>query len=310
MSTYVIKRYHKDHYSIWNSFIDTAKNGTFLFKRDFTEYHSDRFQDFSLLVFDQDKLIGVLPANVKGTEVYSHLGLTYGGLILKKRIGGERVKNMVHQIIDFLRLHDITDLYVKSIPVFYHQQPSNEFLFFLSELGAKPYRRDLNLAIDYQRPFTIHKSKLKHYKKRAGLGFEIREEDDFSVFWNQVLKPRLKEKHDTKPVHTIEEIHLLKHNFPKAIQQFVILLDNEVLGGITVFKTKEVVKSQYGAVTDKGETHRALDFLFISLIEKYKNEGYRFFDMGTVTDNNYGLLKQKEELGCEIYTQDFYRLSL
>ncbi|WP_299610185.1 GNAT family N-acetyltransferase [uncultured Aquimarina sp.] len=310
MSTYVIKRYHKDHYSIWNSFIDTAKNGTFLFKRDFMEYHSDRFQDFSLLVFDQDKLIGVFPANVKGTEVYSHLGLTYGGLILKKRIGGERVKNMVHQIIDFLRLHDITDLYAKSIPVFYHQQPSNEFLFFLSELGAKPYRRDLNLAIDYQKPFTIHKSKLKNYKKRAELGFEIREEDDFSVFWDQVLKPRLKEKHGTKPVHTIEEIHLLKRNFPKAIQQFVILLDNEVLAGITIFKTKEVVKSQYGAVTDKGETHRALDFLFISLIEKYKNEGYRFFDMGTVTDNNYGLLKQKEELGCEIYTQDFYRLSL
>ncbi|MGY3794919.1 GNAT family N-acetyltransferase [Aquimarina sp. 433] len=310
MSTYVIKRYHKDHYSIWNSFIDTAKNGTFLFKRDFMEYHSDRFQDFSLLVFDQDKLIGVFPANVKDTEVYSHLGLTYGGLILKKRIGGERVKNMVHQIIDFLRLHDITDLYVKSIPVFYHQQPSNEFLFFLSELGAKRCRRDLNLAIDYQRPFAIHKSKLKNYKKRAELGFEIREEDDFSVFWNQVLKPRLKEKHGTKPVHTIEEIHLLKHNFPKAIQQFVILLDNEVLAGITIFKTKEVVKSQYGAVTDKGETHRALDFLFISLIEKYKNEGYRFFDMGTVTDNNYGLLKQKEELGCEIYTQDFYRLSL
>ncbi len=274
------------------------------------EYHSDRFQDFSLLVFDQDKLIGVFPANVKGTEVYSHLGLTYGGLILKKRIGGERVKNMVHQIIDFLRLHDITDLYAKSIPVFYHQQPSNEFLFFLSELGAKPYRRDLNLAIDYQKPFTIHKSKLKNYKKRAELGFEIREEDDFSVFWDQVLKPRLKEKHGTKPVHTIEEIHLLKRNFPKAIQQFVILLDNEVLAGITIFKTKEVVKSQYGAVTDKGETHRALDFLFISLIEKYKNEGYRFFDMGTVTDNNYGLLKQKEELGCEIYTQDFYRLSL
>ncbi|WP_246615774.1 GNAT family N-acetyltransferase [Aquimarina litoralis] len=310
MSTFIIKRYHKEHYTVWNNFIDVSKNGTFLFKRDFMEYHSDRFQDFSLLIFDKKKLIAVFPANIDDANVYSHLGLTYGGLILEKSIGGEKINNIVTGIIEFFRSNNITNLYVKSIPVFYHQQPSNEFLFFLSELGAKPYRRDLNLAIDYSQPLRIHKNKLKHFRKRENIGLEIKEEKDFSVFWNQVLKPRLKEKHNTKPVHTLEEIHLLKNRFPEAIKQFVIVLENEVLAGITIFKTNDVVKSQYGAVTEKGEYYRALDFLFISLIEKYKSEGYRFFDMGTVTDGNFGLLKQKEELGCEIYTQDFYQLTL
>jgi hypothetical protein len=37
--------------------------------------------------------------------------------------------------------------------------------------------------------------------------------------------------------------------------------------------------------------------------------------MGTVYDSNEfnynkGLLKQKEELGCSIYTQDFYKMKL
>ena len=36
--------------------------------------------------------------------------------------------------------------------------------------------------------------------------------------------------------------------------------------------------------------------------------------MGTVTEENgtynKGLLKQKEELGCSIYTQDFYELHI
>ncbi len=308
MHTYTIKQYQKDNYSLWNTFIDDSKNGTFLFHRDFMEYHSDRFQDFSLMIYDQSKLVAVFPANIMNEEVHSHLGLTYGGLLLGNSIGGEKVKNVISDIIVFLRTHKVVSIYIKSIPVFYHQRPSNEFTFFFSEFGAKLYRRDLNLAINYSLPITIHKSKLKHYEKRKGIGYVLEEADDFSEFWNDVLIPRLEEKHHTKPVHSLEEIHLLRKKFPDSIKQFVIRLDNEILAGITIFKTKKVVKSQYGAVTTNGEKHRALDYLFISLINKYKEDGYEFFDMGTVTENNFGLLKQKEELGCEIYTQDFYKL--
>ncbi|MHA7059994.1 GNAT family N-acetyltransferase [Aquimarina sp. M1] len=307
---YRIKKYQKTDCLLWNSFIDNSKNGTFLFHRDFMEYHSDRFLDFSLLIYDQSKLIAVFPANIKDTKVYSHQGLTYGGLILNKSIGGEKIRNILSEMIVFLRSHSISDLYIKSIPAFYHQKPSNELMFFLFEFGATLYRRDLNLAIDYSLPASIHKNKVKHYKKRENIGLAVEEVDDFSEFWNKVLLPRLREKHHTKPVHTLEEIRMLKKNFPENIKQFVIRIDSEILGGVTIFKTKEVVKSQYGAITDRGEKYRALDFLFIFLINQYRKEGYKFFDMGTVTDNNFGLLKQKEELGCEIYTQDFYSLHL
>ncbi|AXT58367.1 GNAT family N-acetyltransferase [Aquimarina sp. MMG015] len=308
LSTYTIKKYQKEDYSLWNDFIDNSKNGTFLFNRDFMEYHSDRFLDFSLLVFNNSTLIAVFPANIKNEAVYSHQGLTYGGIILKKSIGGEKVRNILSEIIKFLDSYKVRNLFVKTIPIFYNKKPTNEFTFFLSEHGGKIYRRDLNLAIDYSLPSSIHKSKLKHYEKRKDIGFEIQEVNDFSGFWNSVLIPRLKEKHNVKPVHTLQEIDLLKKRFPESIKQFVISLDKEVLAGITIFKSEGVVKSQYGAVTNKGEQYRALDFLFISLINKYRKEGFRFFDMGTVTENNFGLLKQKEELGCEIYTQDFYEL--
>ena len=274
------------------------------------EYHSDQFRDFSLLVYSQSILIAVFPANIIDNRVHSHQGLTYGGLILRNSLGGEKIKNLISDIIDFMKVNDVSSLFVKSIPIFYNKKPANEFTFFLSEYGGKIYRRDLNLAIDYSLPSSIHKSKLKHYEKKKHLGFEIQEVNNFSSFWDTVLIPRLKEKYNVKPVHTLEEIHLLKKKFPESIKQFVIRLEEEVLAGITIFKSEGVVKSQYGAVTNKGEQYRALDFLFISLIDKYREEGYKFFDMGTVTENNFGLLKQKEELGCEIYMQDFYELTL
>ena len=82
MKNYTVKRYESNNYSEWNAFISTAKNATFLFNRDFMEYHSDRFDDFSLLVYDNEKLVAVLPANRVGATVFSHQGLTYGDLVL------------------------------------------------------------------------------------------------------------------------------------------------------------------------------------------------------------------------------------
>jgi hypothetical protein len=47
-----------------------SQNATFLFHRDFMEYHEERFHDYSLLIFEEDKLIAV-PANRVGDTVYS-----------------------------------------------------------------------------------------------------------------------------------------------------------------------------------------------------------------------------------------------
>ena len=71
---------------IWNDFVSKSKNGTFLFHRDFIEYHSDKFDDFSLLVFFKQELVALLPANQVNNTIFSHQGLTYGGLILKQDI--------------------------------------------------------------------------------------------------------------------------------------------------------------------------------------------------------------------------------
>ena len=49
------------------------------------EYHADRFTDYSLLVYDGNKLLALLPANRSGDVLYSHAGLTYGGVIARRQ---------------------------------------------------------------------------------------------------------------------------------------------------------------------------------------------------------------------------------
>nr|WP_314896482.1 GNAT family N-acetyltransferase [uncultured Flavobacterium sp.] len=315
MNKYFVKQYQKSDYTNWNAFIGQAKNATFLFHRDFMEYHKDRFEDFSLMIFETEKLVAVLPANRVGDAVYSHQGLTYGGLVYSHKINGERVEGILDSLLNFFKENLIKSFYFKPIPLFYSSKGNAEMDFFVLKKGAFLDKKEMNLAINLVMPLAISKSKLKHFRKIEGLDLQLVEEARFESFWELVLEPRLLEKYNVKPVHTLQEITKLKENFPNNIKQYSVYYDDAIIAGVTIFETETVVRSQYGATSKKGEELRALDFLFISLIEKYKQEGKLFFDMGIVNDDNEkgyhaGLLKQKEELGCTVYSQDFYKMNL
>ncbi|MFD2938717.1 FemAB family protein [Flavobacterium notoginsengisoli] len=314
MTKYIIKKYDQNDFTAWNDFISQAKNATFLFHRDFMEYHKDRFEDYSLLVFEEHKLRAVLPANRKGNTVYSHQGLTYGGLVFSSKLNGEKVESILDNILLFLKENKIETFYYKPIPDFYFSGGNKEMEFFLLKRGAVLERKEMNLAVNLSVPLQISKSKMKHFRRIENLDLDIFEEENFDPFWEKVLEPRLQEKFNTKPVHSKEEITFLKSKFPQNIKQYSAYRNDEIIAGITIFETKNVIKSQYGATSKTGEEFRALDFLFINLIHKYKRKGKHFFDMGIVNsdteDYNVGLLKQKEELGCTVYSQDFYKIEL
>lgn len=314
MKKHTVRLYNKSDFESWNAFIDKAKNATFLFHRNFMDYHSDRFTDFSVVVEDENKWTAVLPANVVENKVFSHQGLTYGGLVYNDKLDTEKVRLIWEAILEFLRNQQKINLIYKPILSFYTQNSSDEMTYFLFKNNATVYRKDLNLAIDFTKKYSVSKSKMKHFRRVSELDLEIRQDHDFESFWKTVLIPRLAEKHQANPVHTLEEIQKLSLQFPENILQYNVYFEDEIIAGITLFHFGNGVKSQYGATTVLGEKMRALDYLFINLIEDFRNK-VTFFDMGTVTENNDlgynpGLLKQKEELGCSVYTQDFYTLAL
>lgn len=314
MKNYTVRLYSNNDFELWNDFVSKAKNATFLFHRNFMEYHKDRFEDYSMMVFYSDDLVSIIPANRVGDEVFSHQGLTYGGFVLGEKTTLDAIPAIYNAVLDFLVGHRIALLQVKEIPFFYDNATESVEKTILYKNGTKIIRKNTFLGIDLNSDFSISKSKLKHYKRLLNSGLLIEKENGFDCFWQQVLTPLLHEKYGVSPVHSLTEITLLKKLFENNIEQYSVYLDNEILAGITIFKTTDVIKSQYGAVTENGKKYRALDFLFIHLIEKFKNS-YRFFDMGTVDDDsesgiNQGLLNQKKELGCEAYNQNIFQIVL
>ena len=166
---------------------------------------------------------------------------------------------------------------------------------------------------NFSEKFKVHKTKLKHSRKGLEYGIDIRLDNDFSAFWIKALIPKLEEKHHAKPVHSLEEIERLHQFFPENILQYNAYINNQIVGGITIFDKGSVVKSQYSASTKIGEKNYVIDTLFLHLINHYKAAVKQFFSMGTVTTKDAlgfspGLLKQKQELGCDVYHQRVFNI--
>lgn len=309
-----IKQYSSAYYSIWNEFVAQAKNATFLFHRDFMEYHQDRFEDYSLLIFDdKDKLVAVLPANRVEDKVYSHQGLTYGGFIFNDKIILSKTLEVVKETLIYLNEKGIKAINLKLVPTIYHKIPSNEIDYILFLLEAKLYRRDTIAIVDLENKLPISRIRKRGIDKGIKKGLVVREVESFEDFWNKILIPNLQNKYEAKPVHSLEEIIYLKSKFPKLIKQYNVYHDTEIVAGITVFEKERVIHPQYVSGNESFNNELgSLDFLYNHLINNvYASKKY--FDFGISNENQGKNLNEtlhyfKESFGARTINQDFYEV--
>ena len=127
-----VKKYNNDLINDWNGFLRESKNGTFIFQREFIDYHKERFTDYSLIIYDNNKVVGLLPANICGKILNSHDGLSYGGLIVGKSIRLNEYIKIFKSMLLFLDKNNIVEINYKSIPVFYTSVPSQEEEYIFS----------------------------------------------------------------------------------------------------------------------------------------------------------------------------------
>ncbi len=312
MKNYSVRLYTSEDYAIWNNFVSTAKNATFLFHRDFMEYHSDRFQDFSLLIFEDDILVSIIPANRVDKTIFSHQGLTYGGFVFDNKIKLGQVIAITKDVLAFLHSLDITAFQLKLIPSIYTDYFSEEIEYVLFLSNAKLIRRDCLSVIDLTKTFALSKTRRESIRRGEKNNLVIKEEPKFDLFWNEILIPNLAKKHNSKPVHTLEEISNLQQKFPNNIRHFNVYNIDKIVAGTTVFITDKVAHPQYISGNVQKNELGSLDLLYNYLITQvFKDKN--FFDFGISHEQNgkkinQGLLFWKETFGAKTTIQNFYEV--
>lgn len=305
-----IKRYSEEWKAEWDGFIDRSKNGTFLLKRDYMDYHSDRFSDFSLMFFLKDRLYAVLPANTNEGTLYSHQGLTYGGLITDSNAKAAEVCALFAEMNAFLKTNEIGRVVYKAIPWIYSSLPAEEDLYAIFRTcDARIMSRDISSTIIGCDKIKWSRDRRYGINKARNNNVSVNKCDDFAGFW-KILSANLENKYDVRPVHSLEEILLLKSRFPDNIQLYAAYRDEEMLGGTVLYLTGQTVHAQYISASPEGKHLRVIDAIY-DWILNHDFSDIPYFDFGKSTEQggrflNETLIYQKEGFGARGVCYDTY----
>jgi GNAT acetyltransferase-like protein len=309
----VVRRYSDSDADAWDEFVGASKNGTFLFRRGYMDYHADRFTDASLMVVAAGEIVALLPANRTGADVVSHAGLTYGGLVLDARATVLGVAAMWSAIVERLRAEGVRSIVYKTVPAIYHRVPAQEDRHALFASGARLVRRDVLSAVSPATEWLMHPSKSRSTARAARHpGVEVGASGDWPAFWD-MLERRLRERHGVAPVHALDEMTLLAGRFPSEIRLVTATVEGAVAAGAVLFESACVVHVQYMATDELARKIRLLDLVLRTAIEDARAKG-KWFDLGASMHRdgtlNAGLARYKEQLGGRTAVHDVYALEL
>lgn len=308
-----VKHFGPEDVPSWNRLVAKSKNGTFLFDRGYMDYHADRFDDHSLMFYEDATLIGLMAANRDGDSVFSHGGLTYGGVVTDSRMKASRMLSIFEVLVECLRREGVRRLIYKVVPHIYHSLPAEEDLYALFRLGAELYRRDLSSALKPSERMKMSKGRKASISKAYRSGVTVQECRDFGAFMN-LERDVLRERHGLAPVHSTQEMELLAERFPKNIRLFTARRGDDLLAGVIVYETPIVAHAQYIGVGLEGREVGAGDLLMHHLVDVVYCDK-RFFDFGISTEEdgrflNPGLAWYKESFGARAVVYDAYELML
>ena len=306
-----VRPYEAKDADAWDTVIAESRNGVLLHRRGYMDYHADRFVDCSLIVERNGVPVAVLPANVQGSTVTSHGGLTYGGLISTSALRAESTLEVFGKIAGFYRSKGIDRLIYKAVPHVFHSFPAEEDLYALHRSGARLRRRDIASVIALREPFRFTDERRRAVNKARDAGIRIQPNADPASF--HALLTEVLRRHDAVPTHRLDELRLLQTRFPEHIVLYEARREAELLAGAVLYDFGRVVHTQYLAASEEGRRLNALSLLLAELIGRYAGRHYFSFGISTEQEGqvlNGGLVAQKEYFGARGIAHDFYEWAL
>ncbi|WP_261791658.1 GNAT family N-acetyltransferase [Campylobacter lanienae] len=284
-----------------------------MFDRNYMDYHSDRFKDNSLIFYEDEKPIALLPCNMSQNTLYSHQGLTFGGFIVDENMKQNKMLECFEILKEYMKKNNFKKFIYKSTPYIYHKIPAQEDLYALFRNNAKLFRIDCSTTIDLQNILKMSDLRKRCIKKAQNNKVEITLSEDFEAFV-MLLNSVLQKQHGVNAVHSAEELKLLYSRFPQNIKLFVAKFNKEIIAATLLFIYDDLVHTQYLAANEKAREIGALDLLIKTLMDEFA-KSKKYFDFGISTENggqflNQGLISQKEGFGGRTIVHNIFEVNI
>lgn len=313
-----IEKYRSDIEQQWDDFVlNKSINGTFLQTKNFLNYHGNKFEDASLIIYKgSNTIVAVIPAVCiyeNGKKKFSsHCGSTFGGIVISKTFYNIQHMEAIFLLIeDYLTAEHFHEAEFKCTSAIFASGNIELLYYFFYQKGYHS-NDELSFYIDFNHynpdissNFTAARRRDYKYSLKSDLTFRQLFSTSEIALFHEILCENLK-KYNTSPVHTLEE--LLDFN-EKRLKNFVSFFgvfsqDNMISGSMVFYFGKKVFHTQYLAAKQDYLHLYPMNFLDTNLIALARANGFRFFSFGISTENhgkflNKHLAQFKEGFGTE-----------
>ena len=313
---YQILPYSSEQEQRWDHFVmEDSMNGTFLQTRKFLNYHPEgRFTDASFLVEKSGIIVAVVPGcNVDGKFI-SHQGSTFGGPVISKDFySGHKILGIIKAIDNYVTQNFKSVKFKPTSPIF-ASVPTDLVDYALEQTG---YSRHTELScytpiVNNVDPLENCKRECRHnFRQAEKLNLRYGEIPDSNMEHFYELLKLSKARHNTKPVHSLDELYDLKKRFPEEIlfrgvwQKNQNVQDETYLSGMMIFyfKQAKTFHFQYLGPDDSMRDTNATTALFIYAMREAAQKGCDKFSWGISTEDggaylNENLYRFKEAFGA------------
>ena len=302
----IIKFENNKHKSIWDQFVLESNNGTIFHLRKFLSYHIDRnFNDCSLMFYEKEKIVAVFTGAIINENLISHPGASFGGFVYND-VTFKNFNIIINLLIEFCDKHKLKKIKIIPPPFIYYKNYNEAMEYCL-------YSNNFYVEENYISSFVelfddieknIHVRKRRYIKKNEHQ-LEIKQTKNLDEFYPILIKN--KQRHNTKPTHSLAELKSLTEKFPNDIVLLLSYYKHKAIGGSLIFKTNQSSCILFYNMID----YEYKDFQVAS-VQIYKSilwaklEGLKYFDIGVsqLYDNNRiipheSLISFKEKFGAK-----------
>jgi CelD/BcsL family acetyltransferase involved in cellulose biosynthesis len=308
----------------WNSFVETADNGTLFHRLDFLAYHATKFSSVeSHQVWRKGReLFAVMPMailNENGRRVArSPYGASWAGLVHRSGLKLKYAMEMVEILVDRLKAKGVDECIVTVPPVCYFSEYTNYVEFAMAAVGFALVNRDIthvaHLPGTAKAIWDAFDSKCRNQTRNGQRRFTHCPTATLDDFYRILVQD--KARHGTTSItHSLTNLRYLRDTFDGRIEFDVATQADGARAGICTFRMNDrAMLTFYLAQEDAALGGNGLNALIARSMERAVESGVRHYDFGTSTDRmrigNIGVTEFKESFGAVGQFRDTYKVVL
>lgn len=242
---------------------------------------------------------------LENSAVYSPLRMSFGGIIAKDDLEYIHIEYFVDFVLSFCKEQKAEFLQITGYPFSYAPNLSNLVTQIFLQKGFQITKSELTHFLTVENTFEskLHLSALRRLKKskKNGFVFELWEKPNLEFVYEFVSNNR---KRKGYPVSmNFESFAKTLQTFPEQYLTFVLKNKQEIIAlTVAVVINRRILYNFYPADKEQYLQYSPTIMLLEGVFNFAQQQGFQILDLGISTDNslpNYGLIRFKENLGCQ-----------